>query len=202
MRHQAERHYTVEDYFAIEESSSVKHEFYDGEIFAMAGASLRHNRLVGNIYAALRARLAGAPCEAFSNDLRVRTPGGLYTYPDVLVVCGGVELSADDRLDTVLNPTVLVEVLSDSTRDYDRGGKFARYRELPSLREYLLVEQTATLVEHYTSPTLPGDRGRDEWLRGQYTDAAARFTLASLGVDLSLAEIYARVDVGGAGMRS
>src|SRR5205085_5629094 len=156
MRPHAERHYNVEEYFAIEESSAIRHEFYGGEIFAMAGASLRHNRLVGNVYATLRTRLEGSPCEAFSHDLRVRTPGGLYTYPDVLVICGGIELSTDDRLDTVLNPTMLVEVLSDSTRDYDRGGKFALYRELPSLREYLLIEQTTVLVEHYTSPALAG----------------------------------------------
>ena len=198
MRPHAERHYTVEEYFAIEESSAVRHELYGGEIFAMAGASLAHNRIVGNIYAALRTRLAGSPCEAFSNDLRLRTPGGLYTYPDVLVVCGGVELSTDDRLDTVLNPTLLVEVLSDSTRDYDRGGKFALYRELPCLREYLLVEQTALLVEHYISPALTGGSVRDEWSRQQYTGTQARITLASLGIDLSLTEIYARVGVGDA----
>ena len=194
MRPRAERHYTVEDYFAIEESSPIKHEFYGGEIFAMAGASLRHNRLVGNIYAALRARLHDdGACEVFGGDLRVRTPGGLYTYPDVLVVCGGVELSATDRLDTVLNPTALVEVLSDSTKDYDRGGKFALYRELPSLREYVLVEQAQMLVEHFTNPA---GGGHAAWPRRQYTDAQARIMLSALGVELSLAEIYARLDFG------
>ena len=198
MRPHAERHYTVEEYFAIEESSAVRHEFYGGEIFAMAGASLAHNRIVGNVYAALRARLAASPCETFSSDLRVRTPGGLYTYPDLLVVCGGVELSTDDRLDTVLNPTLIVEVLSDSTSDYDRGGKFALYRELPSLREYLLVEQTTLLVEHYTNPALTGGGARAEWPRRQYADAQTHITLASLGIDLPLAEIYARVEVGDA----
>ena len=193
MSHRPERHYNVEDYFAIEESSAIKHEFFGGEIFAMAGASLRHNRINGNVYAALRARLQGTPCEAFSNDLRVRTPGGLYTYPDVLVVCGSVELSKTDRLDTVLNPTVLVEVLSESTKDYDRGGKFALYRELPSLREYVLIEQELIHVAHYVSPLLASAAHAD-WTQRQYTRTHESITLPSLGVDLPLAEIYARVD--------
>jgi Uma2 family endonuclease len=199
MRPHAERHYTVEEYLAIEESSAVRHEFYDGEIFAMAGASLRHNRIAGNIYATLRARLEGSACEVFASDLRGRTPGGLYTYPDVLVVCGGVELSADDRLDTVLNPTVIVEVLSESTRDYDRS-KFALYRALLTLREYVLVEQESVLVELFTNPLCfsPSAGGRAEWARREYGDLQERLSLCSLGVELSLAEIYANVEAGGA----
>ncbi len=193
MHHQAERHYTIEDYFAIEESSPVRHEFHGGEIFAMAGASLRHNRIVGNVFAALRAQLEGSDCEIFSSDLRVRTPGGLYTYPDLLVVCGGVELSATDRLDTVLNPTVIVEVLSESTKDYDRGGKFTLYRELPSMREYVLIEQTSIRVEHFNNPATVRD-ARAEWPCQQYADAQARIVINALGVELSLAEIYARVE--------
>jgi Uma2 family endonuclease len=198
MRPHAERHFTVEDYFAIEESSPIRHEFYGGEIFAMAGASLRHNRIVGNVFAALRARLQTSACEVFASDLRVRTPGGLYTYPDMLVVCGGVSLNAADRLDTVVNPTVLVEVLSESTKTYDRGSRFALYRELPTLREYLLIEQTQMLVEQFVNPAAAGDAAGD-WPRRAYTNAAEQVELRSLGVALSLAEVYARVEFESAG---
>jgi Uma2 family endonuclease len=192
MSRQAERHYTVEDYFAIEESSTVKHEYFGGEIFAMAGASLRHNRITGNVYATLRRRLEGADCEAFSSDLRVRTPGGLYTYPDVLVVCGEVELS-DDRLETVTNPALIVEVLSESTKDYDRGQKFEMYQTLPSLREYVMIEQARASVEQFVRE---GDgAGGSLWTRRAYTDAGERVELVSLGVTLTLDEMYARVSL-------
>jgi Uma2 family endonuclease len=110
-----DRRYTLEEYFSVEESSAVRHEFYQGQILAMPGASLRHHRITGNVFSLLRAAASGMGCEVFASDLRVRTPGGLYTYPDVMVVCGGVELSRHDRLDTVINPTAIIEVLSSST---------------------------------------------------------------------------------------
>lgn len=189
MSRQIERHYTIEDYFAIEESSTTKHEYFGGEIFAMAGASVRHNRIAGNVYAALRAGLRGSDCEAFGSDLRVRTPGGLYTYPDVLVVCGGIQLSGE-RLETVTNPALIVEVLSASTKDYDRGQKFELYKTIASLREYLLIEQDVPLVERHFRAN---DAAPDIWQRRHYDAPAARIELDALGVTLSLAEIYERV---------
>ena len=195
MQRQAERCYTVEDYFAIEESSAVKHEYFGGEIFAMAGASLRHNRIAGNVYAALRTRLQNSSCEVFSSDLRLRTPGGLYTYPDVMVICGGVQLSAADRLDTVVNPAVIIEVLSESTKKYGRGEKFTLYGELPSLRDYVLIEQGEMLVEHHSVPGTE-NQGRDEWVKQQYTSIHESVELATLSITLPLSEIYARVDFG------
>ena len=193
MTRRAERHYTVEDYFSVEESSSVRHEFYAGEIFAMAGASLNHNRISRNLLAALQSRLAGSDCEPFGTDLRVRTPGGLYTYPDVLVVCGQVQLSGE-RLETVTNPALICEVLSDSTRDYDRGEKFTLYRAIPSLREYVLVEQARPLVECYRRS--PGGAGitADAWQCRRYDAPDAAVELASVGVSLPLAEVYGRVE--------
>jgi Uma2 family endonuclease len=189
MSRQAERHYTIEDYFAVEESSTTKHEYFGGEIFAMAGASVRHNRIAGNVYAALRSSLRGSNCEAFGSDLRVRTPGGLYTYPDVLVVCGGIHLSGE-RLETVTNPVMIVEVLSASTKDYDRGQKFEMYKTIASLREYLLVEQDVLLVERHFRAN---DAAPDTWQRQNYDAPVAQIELDTLGITLALAEIYERV---------
>jgi Uma2 family endonuclease len=193
MSRQAARHYTVEDYFAVEESSNTKHEYYGGEIFAMAGASLSHNRITRNVLLGLQARLAGSGCEAFGSDLRVRTRSGLYTYPDVLVVCGEIQLTGDP-LETVANPTLVVEVLSDSTRDYDRGEKFALYRSITTLREYVLIEQSPALVQCYAGPGAAGGEATDAWQRRRYDSPGAQVEFTSIGVTLSLAEIYERVD--------
>jgi Uma2 family endonuclease len=185
----AERRYSVEDYFSVEESSAVKHEFCAGQIFAMAGASVHHNRITGNVFAALRTALAGGGCEVFASDLRLRTASGLYTYPDVMVICGGVRLSPVDRLDTVLNPVLLVEVLSDSTAAYDRGEKFRHYQSIDSLREYLLIEQSAMRIEQYS---IAEGRARS-WRRQDHADAGERVVLPSIGSVLAVGDIYAGV---------
>jgi Uma2 family endonuclease len=196
MQRHAERHYTIEDYFAIEEGSEIKHEYFDGEVFAMAGASLRHNLITGNVFASLRTRIAGSSCRAFGSDLRLRTPGGLLTYPGVSVICGRVELSRVDRLDTVLNPIVIVEVLSESTRDYDRGQKSRLYREIPTLLDYVLVEQSRVYVEHLSLKSAAADRATDDsWTRRIYEDMGQVASIASLSVDLPLGEIYEWVDL-------
>jgi Uma2 family endonuclease len=119
----------------------------------------------------------------------VRTPGGLYTYPDVMVVCGGVELSRDDRLDTVTNPTAIVEVLSPSTAAYDRGEKFRLYEAFPTLREYLLIDQSARLVEHYGRADVTG-----AWSRHEYSAPTSTVELPSLGVRMAVADIHAGVE--------
>jgi Uma2 family endonuclease len=196
MRRHAERHYTVEDYFAIEEGSEIKHEYFDGEVFAMAGASLRHNRITRNVLLSLGGRLRGSLCETFGSDPRLRTPAGLLTYPDVMVICGPVELSREDRLDTVLNPIVIVEVLSDSTRDYDRGQKPRLYREIPTLLDYVLVEQSRVYVEHLSLKSAAADRSADDsWTRRIHEDIGQVVSIASLTVDLPLEEIYEGVDL-------
>ena len=138
MQQQSQRHYSLDEYFAVEEVSSIKHEYYNGEIFAMAGSSLRHNHITANILTFFRTSLRQGECSAFSSDLRLQTPGGLFTYPDVMVICGQPVLT-HDRPDTVTNPVILVEVFSESTREYDRGDKFGHYQEIPTLREYLLI---------------------------------------------------------------
>lgn len=192
MQRQARRSYSIEDYFSIEESSVIRHEFFSGEIYAMAGASLRHNRITGNVSSSLRSKLVGSNCEIFSSDLRVKTPGGLYTYPDVMVICGGVKLSKTDRLDTVLNPIVIIEVLSDSTKDYDRNDKFALYRESKTLREYVLIEQESLSVEKYALGPHTDRIKKRAWKLRRYITSSDKITFSSLNVDLSLTEIYER----------
>ena len=196
MQRRGGRHYTLEDYFAVEESSPIKHEFYEGEIFAMTGASLRHNRIARNLLTALSGRLGSSSCEVFGSDLRVRTPSGLLTYPDVTVICGDVELSDLDRLDTVINPTVIIEVLSESTRDYDTGDKCRLYCEIPSLLEYVIVDQVKMFVELLSAATVGSGRLPFAWTRRCYTESAEKIALQSLGIEVSMNEIYSRVDLG------
>jgi Uma2 family endonuclease len=186
MRRATQRHYTLDDYFSVEEMSEVKHEYYDGEIFALAGASLDHNQITGNLFAFLKNALRGTSCRAFASDLRICTPSGLYTYPDVAVICGEIKLSGD-RLETVTNPVLLAEVLSDSTRDYDRGDKFTLYRTIPTLREYLLIEQDEVFVEHFS---LEGD----EWRKREYRQAEDLLWLPAIKVTIPVAEVYDGVE--------
>ena len=182
----SQRHYSEDDYFAVEASSGIKHEFYRGEIFAMAGASLAHNHLSANVLTLLRGSVRLKGCSAFGSDLRVKTPDGLFTYPDVMVVCGPISLTRD-RPDTVTNPCVIAEVLSDATRDYDRGEKFTLYRAIPAFQEYLLSEQDRVWVEHWQrQPT--GD-----WTTQTYGALDAIVSLSTLGVTLPLREVYLQV---------
>lgn len=140
---------TPEEYLVIERKAEYKSEYFNGEMFAMSGVSPSHVLIVSNIVAELRGQLKQKPCNVYSSDLRVRvSPTGLYTYPDVVVVCGQPQL-ADEQKDTLLNPTLIVEVLSDSTQDYDRGRKFEHYRSLSSFTEYLLIAQDRCHVEHF-----------------------------------------------------
>lgn len=180
---QPQRHYSVDDYFAVEATSTIKHEYYQGEIFAMAGASVAHNDITASVLATLRVALRGTGCRAFGSDLRLRTPEGLYTYPDVMVICGHIELTPD-RPDTVTNPVLLVEVLSDATRDYDRGEKFTLYKAIPSLREYLLIEQNQVAVD-YRQRQEP-----NEWRSTAYDVLSAVVRLGFVPVELALNEIY------------
>ncbi len=180
----ARRHYTLDDYFAIEEMSDIRHEYFDGEIFAMAGGSRNHNQIAQNLTRAfdpLRAR----GCRAYLADVRLKTPGGLYTYPDV--ICSPAELTAD-RLETVTNPVLIAEVLSASTRDYDRGQKFDLYREIGTLRDYLLVDQHTIEVEHRS--LVEGD-----WRSSRTTDRTGVIRLAGVDLMVSIEEIYQLVDL-------
>lgn len=182
-----DRLYTLDDYFSVEETAETKHEYYDGEIFAMTGASLSHNRIAANIFTALSIALRDKPCDVFTSDMRIATSRKLYIYPDVSVFCDPVELTKD-KYDTATNPTILVEVPSKSTQKYDRGQKFDQYKSIPTLREYVLIEQHQILVEHFQF-------NKREWTRREYRKLADTLDLSSVGFQVSLAEIYRRVEV-------
>ena len=177
---------TPEEYLALERSAEVRSEYVDGQIVAMTGASHAHNRLSVNLTVAIAPRLRGSPCEVFASDMRVKVADtGLYTYPDIVVVCGEPEFE-DAHVDTLLNPAVIVEILSPSTEAYDRGEKFARYRRLQSLRAYILVSQVRVRVEQFV-------RQGDEWLLSACDDAEGEVTVAPIGVTLRMREVYERV---------
>lgn len=182
----AQRQYSLGDYHRIEETSPIRHEFYDGEIFAMAGGSVAHNHISANVLAALRSRLENTPCSAFGSDMRLLTPGGLLTYPDVMVICGQIEL-VPGRQDEVTNPVLLVEVLSEATRNYDRGEKLDFYKMIPTLREYVLIEQSSVAVEIHARD----EQGHWSHVVDHALDQAV--TLGSVSLRLALAEIYRKV---------
>src|SRR5207244_3270905 len=182
---QAQRHYSVEEYFGIEEMSEVRHEFFDGEIFAMSGGSTNHNQIAQNLtrtFDALRDR----GCRSYLTDIRLRTPAGLYTYPDVLVICGSPTYTSD-RMPTVTNPVVVAEVLSRSTRDYDRGQKFELYRGIATLRDYMLIEPYTIDVEHRFPA---GTR----WESKRYTNRRSVFKLTGADASLRVDALYDLVD--------
>jgi len=180
--------FTPEEYLALERRSAAKNEYIHGEIVAMTGASRRHNLIAGNVFATLHAQLRkGRDCEAYTNDMRVRIPAtNLYTYPDVVVACGEPRFD-DGELDTLLNPTLVAEVLSKSTEDYDRGTKFANYRTLPSFAEYLVIAQDRVHVEHHVR------EAEDRWVLTETDDPGASLELPSIRCTLALADIYDRV---------
>lgn len=173
---------TYAQYLDLERVSEVKHEYLRGEIFAMAGGSPEHSRLAANVIGELRAALRGRPCAVFTSDARVRIEAtDRATYPDVTVVCGRLEPAPDDP-DSITNPVVIVEVLSDATEADDRGEKFAHYRRLGSLREYLLVSQRARRLEVYR-------RRDDRWVLDE-AGAGETLRLTSIDIDLSVDEVY------------
>ena len=180
---------TEDDYLGFELRSEGKHELIHGVVVAMAGASREHNAIAGNIVGLLRALLKERRCLVFPSDQRVHIEAtGLFTYPDVSVACDGLRFHPKNR-DTLLNPCLLVEVLSDSTEAYDRGAKFAHYRTLPSLQEYVLVSQHERRIEHYRRL----DTG--QWVLTVYEGDSAAAELPALGCELSLAEVYDKLDL-------
>jgi Uma2 family endonuclease len=178
---------TPEEYLAIERKAEVRSEYYAGEMFAMSGASREHNIIVANLTRRLMEQMDDKPCELYSNDMRVRIPAtGLYTYPDVVVVCGEPQFE-DDHVDTLLNPIVIIEVLSPSTEAYDRGRKFEHYQQIPSLVEYLLIAQEPCRVEQFVR------QGAAQWLYSEAHQLEGILKLNSISCALALKDIYARL---------
>ena len=178
--------YTPEEYLTLERKAERKSEYLNGFITAMAGTSYEHCMLVANLSGEIRSQLKDGPCDVLTSELRVLVNStGLYTYPDVTVVCGR-PLFLDKVFDTILNPSVVIEVLSPSTETYDRGDKFAHYRRVESLREYVLVSQDKMRVERFT-------RQGEDWPRTTSDRPEEFLELPSIGCKVSLSEIYRRV---------
>jgi Uma2 family endonuclease len=170
---------TAEEYLALERQSEEKHEFLEGEMFAMSGASAAHNDIVWNLAGILHAQLRGRPCRASIGDMRLQvTATGLYTYPDIVVVCGERRFA---ELDSLINPTLIIEVLSPSTEAYDRGKKFGHYRTIESLQEVVLVSQDRVGVERFSR------QPQGDWLLSEAKRLEECMSLPSIGCELPLA---------------
>lgn len=177
--------YTIEEYLEMENVATEKHEYYKGEIFAMSGAKLHHNIIATNILAKLHHKLEGKPCRPFGSDMRIHIPKNtLFTYPDISVMCGEIESRDNDDMNFI-NPTVIIEVLSPSTKNYDRGEKFRLYRDIPSLKEYILVDSESISVEAFHI------NSSGHWELSEYRDISYSLNIRAIDVVLSLSEIYA-----------
>lgn len=183
---QSKEYYTVEEYLAFERESSEKHKYIDGEIIAMAGASREHNLIGLNIASEIRFKLKGKSCEVYANDMRVRMNPKHYGYPDVVVVCGEPEF-ADGEFDVLLNPTVIIEVLSASTKLRDRTEKLEDFRKIESLKECLLVEQKKIFIQHYIKQT------PNQWLLRIYENAFETVKMESIDCEIPVSDIYLQV---------
>ena len=179
------RIFTQEEYARLEEHAPYKSQFVGGEIYAMAGVELGHNDIVQNLSKMLYARFAGRPCRIHSSDVKVRAKaGGLWTYPDLSIVCGERKLDTSARPHSLLNPQVIFEVLSPSTEAFDRGDKFTRYQTIESLTDYVLVASEQMMVQHYARHAEGG------WLYREFHASDDAVQLASIEVELPLREIY------------
>ena len=179
---------SIEEYIAIEKANDTKYEYHDGSIYAMAGGTLNHALICGNIFGEIRTslRAKGKKCTTINSEAKLRIEvKNSYVYPDAMVVCGDIETS-DRKPDAVTNPTVIIEVLSKSTAAYDRGDKFYLYRQIESLREYILVEQEKAEIEVYT-------KKGDLWQITRYTGMDTKLFLSSIDVTINLSEIYENV---------
>lgn len=179
---------SIEEYLELEEKSLEKNEYYQGEIFAMAGASFAHNQIVRNALTALDNFLRNTKCQVFPSDLKVHIESNsLFTYPDLSIICGKPEFW-NSRIDTILNPSVIIEVLSPATKDYDHGEKFTLYRNIPSLKEYILISSTEVRLEQYIK------QAPNEWKFIEYQSAEEQITIAAVSFSTLLQEFYRDVD--------
>lgn len=182
------KYYSPEEYLALEETADYKSEYYRGEIFAMSGGSVNHNLIIGNVHGSLYQKLRESKCFAFMNDVRLWIEEkDLFTYPDIMIVCGKIEFYPE-RDDTITNPIVIIEVLSESTKNYDRGEKFFFYRSIPSFHEYVLIDQARVHVEHFYI----SEQGK--WTLTEYDDLDAVLKLTKIDFQISLRDIYQRVE--------
>jgi Uma2 family endonuclease len=178
---------TLADYLEFERASELKHEFFAGQIVAMAGASFSHNIIAHNVGRALGNALDLSPCRVCPSDIRIRTRSTLYTYPDVTVVCAQPQFEGD-RQDILLNPVLIVEVLSDSTEAYDRGAKFEHYRSILSLQTYVLVAQDRIHVDHFEK------QPAGDWLLRSLSAIDSMLVVSSLNISIPIGDFYKKVE--------
>ncbi|MFV9505123.1 MAG: Uma2 family endonuclease, partial [Oscillochloridaceae bacterium umkhey_bin13] len=182
---------TEVSYLELERQSTLKHEYYAGQVYAMAGASEQHNLIALNIAASLHGQVRGRTCRAYPSDMRVKiAKTGLYTYPDFTIVCGQVQFVDTVKRDTIINPTVIIEILSPSTERYDRGMKFQHYRTLDSLQEYLLVAQDKYHIERFAR------HEPHEWVFSEALGLDAIMPIRSIQGALTLRDVYEQVSIG------
>jgi Uma2 family endonuclease len=182
------RYYSPEEYLALEEVAEYKSEYYDGEIVPMTGGTTNHNQIAGNVYIALSLALKGQNYRVFIGDVRLWIPKKRsYTYPDVMVIAGKPEYF-EQRKDTVTNPQVIVEVLSKSTKAYDRGGKFQFYQTIPSFQEYILIDQSQRFIEQFSK------QENKRWSYCVYDEEDLALVFNSFSVEVSLDDVYDKVD--------
>lgn len=181
---------TIEEYLEMEELSLEKNEYYRGDVFTIAGAGFIHNQIVRNSLTAIDNFLRGKECQVFPSDLKVHIePNSLFTYPDLSIICGKPQFW-NKRTDVITNPVVIIEVLSKSTKDYDHGEKFALYRDIPSLQEYILISSGEVRFEQFIK------QSPNEWRFTEYKSAEESFTINTIHFTTSLKEIYRDVDFG------
>lgn len=176
------RRYTIEEYLVMERASDIKHEYYQGEIFVMAGAGDRHNWMFTNIFGDLCMRLKDNPCRPYGSDMRMHIPENtLFTYPDISIYCGDpIEINED----TVIHPTIIIEILSKTTRNYDRGTKFKLYRDIPTLKEYILIDTETIGVKSWRI------NAHNQWQPEEYKTLQEIMEIPSAGISLSMQDIY------------
>ncbi len=188
-RQDAINYITREEYFELENKSDIKHEFFNGEIFAMSGGTFNHAAIGANTVTAFKIKLRGKCCTPTNSDMRIETPDGLITYPDAAIFCGSPELTENQC--ALLNPVVIIEVLSPSTRRYDESGKFTLYRSIPSFQDYLLVDSEKVFVQHFHKIS------HNEWLLHDYVDLTDSIELSSIQSTIYLHEIYDGIQYDG-----
>jgi Uma2 family endonuclease len=180
----ASKYISIEDYVVAEEVALEKHEYYKGEVFAMAGAGIAHNRIVRNATTEIDNFLKGKTCEILPSDFRIYIEANsLFTYPDLTIFCEPIK-TYKNRTDTATNPVVIIEVLSKSTQDYDRGSKFKLYRDLSSLKEYILISSTEVLVEKYKK------QADNQWQFTAYNEGVESFAIEAIGLDIEVNTLY------------
>ena len=186
----SKRHFTIAEYLEMEKASQEKHEYFHGEIFAMSGASTNHNEIFSSLFFEIASKLKGKACRPYGGDMRMQIPqNDLFTYPDISIYCNGVKASEVDD-ETFIEPTAIIEILSPSTKNYDRGHKFDLYKDVPSLKEYILIDSESVFIEAFHT-----DYNRN-WEVIEYNELSDSLKFVSMGFEVSLKDIYNHVKFG------